>query len=172
MKSIKSTLILSLVIVITLFSCDNEPLTGNFEDESGIISDSNDDNIIPGNDLAPFFAKIENVEFNEDLIQSYILNGKLWVRGTDANINKLTLGFPTDIIAGTYEITPDNDTYQGIFSENETNTLARANTGTIVIVSHDTQANLISGTFSFVATPTGNTTPEFEVTDGEFNVSY
>ncbi len=173
MSSTKSTLILSLVFVFILFSCDNEPLTGNFEDESGIISDNDgDDNVVPENNLAPFFAKVENVEFDEDLLQSYILNGKLWVRGTDSSINKLTIGFPTDIVVGTYEISNENDTYQGIFAEKDSNTLARANSGTIEITSHDTEANVISGIFNFVATPTGSTTPQYEITEGEFNVSY
>jgi hypothetical protein len=170
MNSIKSTFILTIIITFIFTSCDNEPLTGNFEDESGIISDSDDN--LPENNLAPFFAKVENVEFNENLLQSYILNGKLWVRGTDSDSNKLTIGFPTDLVEGTYDITNENDTYQGLFLENTSNTLARANTGSIVIVSHDTETNMISGTFSFVATPNGNTTPEFEVTEGEFNVSY
>jgi hypothetical protein len=170
MNSLKSTLFLSLFLLIIFSSCDNEPLTGNFEDESGIISDSNGN--LPENNLTPFFAKVESIEFNEDLLQSYILNNKLWVRGTDLDSNKLTIGFPTDIVEGTYEITNENEAYQGLFLENISNTLARANTGTIVIVSHDTESNTISGTFSFIATPSGNPTPEFEVTEGEFNVSY
>jgi hypothetical protein len=177
MNAIKSTFLLLFVAIFTLTSCDNEPLTGTFEDESGIPSDSNDntdgnadDN--SGIDTTPFFANVDGEEFPYITLQSYILNGKLWVRGADELPNKITLGFPTDIAAGTFEITPDSDTYEGIYSDASNNVLARANTGTITIIAHDIDAKTISGTFTFIASPSGSTTPQYTISEGKFNVSY
>jgi hypothetical protein len=178
MNSIKPILLLLIAtVVFTFVSCDNEPLTGDFIDESGIPTDSNEntDDNNDGNsniEVAPFYANVDGVEFTETSLQSYLLNEKLWVRGTDAELNKITLGFPTEIAVGTFEIVPDADTYEGIFSDNANNVLARADTGSITIITHDTTAKTISGTFNFTATPSSSTTPKYEVTEGEFNVSY
>jgi hypothetical protein len=96
----------------------------------------------------------------------------LWVRGTDTQLKKITIGLPTDIPAGTYEIVADNDTYKGIFSDSANNILARANSGSITIIAHDISAKTINGTFNFIATLSGNTASQFEITEGAFNVSY
>ena len=99
------------------------------------------------------------------------MSDKLWVRGTDAETNKLTIGLPVDVAVGTFEIDPTN--YTGVFSDNVAPIfLAKANTGTITITTHDTTARTISGSFNFIATPSGTTTPQYDITVGEFNVSY
>jgi hypothetical protein len=173
MNSIKSTFLI-LFIAVFLISCDNEPLTGNFEDESGISSGSSDGT--DGNTeiitLLPFNATVDNQEFDYVTLQSYILNGKLWVRGADALPNKVTIGLPTDVVEGTYEITEDNELYEGIYSDASNNILARANSGTIIVLAHDVVAKTISGTFNFRATPSGKITPQYNITEGEFNVNY
>jgi hypothetical protein len=176
MNSIKSTFLLLFVVVFTFISCDNEPLTGTFVDESGIPSDSaedtddNSDNTDTA--ISPFFANVDGVEFSDVEPESYLLNSMLWVRGTDTQLKKITIGLPTDIPAGTYEIVADNDTYKGIFSDSANNILARANSGSITIIAHDISAKTINGTFNFIATLSGNTASQFEITEGAFNVSY
>jgi len=171
MKPIKFTFILALLASFTFISCDNEPLTGTFTDESGVPADGTGTNGETTVALKPFFAKVEGNEFSEELLEAFILNDKLWVRGTDAQTNKVTIGFPVDIAEGTFEI--DAATYTGVFADNVTPIfLARADSGLITIAAHDTTAKTISGSFSFIATPSGSTTPQYDITEGEFNVSY
>ena len=171
MKSIKSTFILAILAGFTFISCDNEPLTGTFIDESGVVTGTTDTSEGTTTTLKPFFAKVEGVEFSEPTIEAFILNDKLWVRGTDAETNKLTIGLPVDVAVGTFEIDPTN--YTGVFSDNVAPIfLAKANTGSITITAHDTTARTISGSFNFIATPSGATTPQYDITEGEFNVSY
>lgn len=173
MKAFKFTFILALVASITLVSCDNEPLTGTFIDESGVpvgTDGGNGDGSVEV--VVPFFAKVEGVDFSETLLEAYVFNNKLWVRGTDAATSKITLGFPVDVSAGDFAI--DANTYTGIFEENVApdTYFTRADSGTITIIAHDTDANTISGKFNFISTPTGSTNPMYNITVGEFNVSY
>ena len=44
--------------------------------------------------------------------------------------------------------------------------------GEIIITQHDTVKKIISGTFEFIASPFISTTPNFNVTDGVFSISY
>ena len=176
MNYIKSTFLLLFVVVFTFISCDNEPLTGTFVDESGIPSDSaedtNDNSDNTDTVVSPFFANVEGLEFSDSNPESYLLNNKLWVRGTDTQLKKITIGLPTDVPAGTYEIVADIDTYEGIFSDSANNILARANSGSITIISHDISAKTINGTFNFIASLSGNAASQFEITEGAFNVNY
>ena len=173
MKAFKFTFILALMVSIALVSCDDEPLTGTFIDESG-VPDGTDGGTGGGSEevIAPFFAKVEGVEFSETELEAYIFNNKLWVRGTDAATSKITLGLPVDIAVGDFTI--DQTTYTGIFEENVApdTYFTRADSGTITIIAHDTTAKTISGKFNFISTPTGNTSPLYNITEGEFNVSY
>jgi len=173
MKAFKFTFILALMASITLVSCDNEPLTGTFIDESG-VPDGTDGGTGGGSEevVAPFFAKVDGNEFSEDLIEAYIFNNKLWIRGTDATTSKITLGLPEDIGEGEFQF--DATTFTGIFEENVApdTFFTRADSGTITIIAHDTTAKTISGKFNFVSTPTGSTSPLYNITEGEFNVSY
>ena len=171
MKSIKSTFLLAILASFTFISCDDEPLTGTFTDESGVPADGTDTGGETAIALKPFFANVEGDEFLEINLEAFILNDKLWVRGTDAETNKLTIGFPVDVAAGSFEIDPVS--YIGIFADNVSPTfLARANSGTITITAHDTTAKTISGSFNFIATPSGSASPQYDITDGEFNVNY
>jgi len=171
MKSIKSTFILAILAGFTLVSCDDEPLTGTFIDETGIPAGTTDTGGGTTVTLKPFFAKVEGTEFSETTLEAFILNNKLWVKGTDAETNKLTIGLPVDVVAGTFDIDPTD--YTGTFADNVAPIfLARADSGSITITAHDTTAKTISGSFNFIATPGGSTSPQYDITEGEFNVSY
>jgi len=171
MKPFKFTFLLVLLASFTFISCDNEPLTGTFTDESGTESGTGSGS---GNEviLQPFFAEIDLVEFSETSLEAIIFNNKLWVRAVDADTNKITIGMPEDVAVGTFDI--DQTDYTGVFEDNlaPDTYFTRANSGSITILTHDTVAKTITGTFNFIATPTGVVAPQFQITDGEFNVSY
>ena len=173
MKAFKFTFILALMASITLVSCDNEPLTGTFIDESGVpIGTVGGDGDGSVEVVEPFFAEVDTVEFSETLLEAYIFNNRLWIRGTDAATSKITLGLPVDVSAGDYTI--DAATYTGIYEENVApdTYFTRADSGTITILAHDTVAKTISGKFNFISTPTASANPVYNITVGEFNVSY
>ena len=79
---------------------------------------------------------------------------------------------PTDVAVGTYSI--DSVTYRGEYvdSSNGTPQIFIGDSGSITINSHDTVAKTISGTFNFLATPIGDTTPQYNVSEGTFDTSY
>ena len=121
MKPIKFIFTLALLASFTFISCDNEPLTGTFTDESGVPGDGTDTGGETAIVLKPFFANVEGNEFLEIDLEAFILNNKLWVRGTDAETNKITIGLPVDVVAGTFDIDPTN--YTGVFADNVAPTL-------------------------------------------------
>lgn len=172
MKPFKFTFFLAILASFAFVSCENEPLTGTFTDESGTESQVGTDTG-SGNEvvLQPFFAKLDGIEFSETSVEVTLFNNKLWIGAIDADTNKLTIGMPEDVSVGIFDIDPTN--YTAIFEDNLAPTyFTRANSGSITIVTHDTINKTITGKFNYIATPTGVTIPEFKITEGEFNVSY
>jgi len=109
-----------------------------------------------------FSARINSLIFNPTMISAVGVD-LLTVSGAtqEASISVL---FPTDIPAGTYDIAPGTD-FRAIYSLFDTSTVLEAQSGTLTIVSNDTTANEVSGNFVFEA-------DGFSITNGEFSVSY
>lgn len=72
--------------------------------------------------------------------------------------------FPPDTPPGTYDIAPGTD-FTASYILLGDSTVLEAQSGTLTIVSNDTDADEVSGEFVFEA-------DGFSVTDGEFSVSY
>lgn len=108
-------------------------------------------------------ALIDGETFNPSIITAGIEGNTIIVRGANQN-NAITLSFPNDINPGNYPI--DNETITATYSLDGAQ--LTTDSGEINITAHDTDLNLIAGTFSF---QTGE--PEnIEITEGSFSITY
>lgn len=165
MRVIKTTLFI-LFTCLALTSCDNEPLEGTFTDEIGTGGGSGSG----GGGSTSFFAKVDGVEFDEQTLIATEASGILGIIAQKSDGTSITIQVPSDITAGTYDLS--SFTYNATYTQMSPTTATLADSGSLAITSHDTSARSIVGTFNFVSTPTGATTPEFTITDGSFSVSY
>ncbi len=183
MKSIKSIFTLALLAIFIFTSCDNEPLTGDFTDESGGIVDTTGSTgsgatgsgsgsggtglVIPENS---FGVKVNGVPFISFLNTCTNNFGGIIVQGIDLGNNSLSITVPEDVVPGSYVV--DDIDYKGAYINPSPLVYSSGYTGSILILSHDTVAKKISGTFNFIATPNAPPSPDFVVTDGTFNLTY
>lgn len=110
-----------------------------------------------------FTARVNSVIFNPTIIATPESGNVLSVIGQTQQAS-IVLIFPTDIAAGTYDITLGGAVRASYLIPSSNMTL-EAQSGTLTIVSNDTDANEVSGNFVFEA-------DGFSITDGEFSVSY
>ncbi len=171
-KSIFSALVLTLAFT-TIISCDVEPLDGNLDVENGGGS---------GTVVTNFTAKVNGENFiasSESIIGDYspssignefvisgstttgrniaitVLNPSVATFTANFNVNNLTLFQYTDISLGT------NGSFSSYNQANDTST------GSVVITSFDTVNNRASGTFSFTAYNSNDSTTR-SITNGVF----
>ncbi|MFT5891975.1 MAG: hypothetical protein ACI9Y7_002082 [Dokdonia sp.] len=109
-----------------------------------------------------FTARVNTVIFNPTIISTIGAN-LLTVSGQTQQAS-ISVLFPPDTPAGTYDIAPGTD-FQGSYILLGTSTVLEAQSGTLTIVSNDTDADEVSGNFVFEV-------EGFSITDGEFSVSY
>ena len=109
-----------------------------------------------------FTARVNSVIFNPTII-STVQTNLLTVAGQTQQAT-ISVLFPPDIAPGTYDITTNGD-FQASYMLIADDTLLQSNSGTLTIVSNDTDANEVSGNFVFEV-------EGFSITDGEFSVSY
>ena len=81
------------------------------------------------------------------------------------------LFIPSGISAGTYNLDFTTGLYIGVYNPDASVTLFSQSNGTITILSNNTTARRISGTFNFVATPVGSG-PTANLTQGYFAANY
>lgn len=163
MKKLKFTFILILLSSICLVSCDNEPLEGTFTDEIG-TGDSNSN--------GSFSAKVNGAEYVENSLITTESGGLLLISAVKSDGSVLQISLPSDTVPGDYVISAAGS-YLGQYSiAGDPIISTLANSGDLVILTHDTVAKTITGTFSFVATTPGTTTPEYSITEGTFDLSY
>ncbi len=167
MRVIKSTLLL-LFTCLAVLSCTNEPLEGTFTDEIGTGGSSGSG----GSGSESFFAKVDGVEFVESIISEIEAGGLLSISAVTTSGSAIAIAFPNDITSGTYDVDLVSYVGQYINASVDPPIVTAADSGSIEITAHDTTARTISGTFTFIATPIGDTTPEYNITEGSFNVSY
>ena len=94
----------------------------------------------------------------------------------NSSFPSLGLSVPADITPGTYtfsQLSPPQSSYN-VGTNWDDMYSAESNTGVLTITTHDESSDYISGTFSFTAIPNpGNSnTNSFEITEGEFSISY
>ena len=126
----------------------------------------------PGTTFDTLNAVIDGVKFvSADIIHS-ITNGQLLLAGFSASgIQDLGLLMPPDITPGSYSLDFATGLYIGIYNPTPSVTLISQASGTLTIISNDTVAKRIKGTFNFTASPTGSGTSAV-ITAGYFSISY
>lgn len=87
----------------------------------------------------------------------------------------VTLSFPIDIEAGSYEMSPlftDGSEKVGIYNPDIGNSiLFKSDPGVLTITSYELNSGIIEGTFTFTAIdPTGNDSTEYAISNGQFTV--
>lgn len=126
----------------------------------------------PGGITDTLNAFIDGVKFvSADVVHS-ITSGQLLLAGFSASgIQDLGLIMPPDIVPGSYSLDFATGQYIGIYNPTPSITLISQSSGTLTIISNDTVAKRIKGTFNFTASPTGSGTPAV-ITEGYFSISY
>ena len=143
------------LLAFTFAACENEPLEGQFITDDGGGSSVED---------GQFIAKINGENFSAITVSADFVNGQLSLVGLDANNNGINLIIRNPGIC-TFQIEGLSKFAQFIELGDVSNPYitvtvqgVQVGTGSITITELDTDANLISGTFSFTA--------EREIDDG------
>jgi hypothetical protein len=117
-------------------------------------------------------AVVGGIPFNSAQIVSNVTNGTLFIAGISLNGDQdLALGMPVGITPGTYNMDFATGVYYGVYNPSTSLTLLSQMNGTLTIISNDTVARRISGTFSFIASPLMSGTP-VTITAGYFSLNY
>ncbi len=170
MKFLRPITFLS-ILTILFYSCDNEPLEGEF-----ILED-------PDLLIASFQAEVEDVTFVADSSGATTIQGVTTITGLRSNGDLITIVI-NDSGVGNYSLVSQGEGIFGIsvepfaFSSNNLN-----GQGQVTVTKYDIDNEIISGTFSFIATRPrldnngnpildGNGNPIFDsviITEGIFN---
>jgi len=117
-------------------------------------------------------ALVGTVPFSPYQITAVVSNGQLTIAGIARDGSALGLLMPDTIKVGTYNMDFATGNYIGVYAPaGSTSPLISQANGTLTILSNDTVNKRISGTFSFIATPSTSGTP-VTITTGYFSVSY
>jgi hypothetical protein len=117
-------------------------------------------------------ASVGGVEFNSAQVVSNVTNGELFMAGISSDgTEDLALGMPQDITPGTYNMDFATGMYYGVYNVGTTITLLSQMNGSLTIISNDTVARRITGTFSFIASPLTSGSP-ITITSGYFSLNY
>ncbi|GGD90451.1 hypothetical protein GCM10011312_12940 [Planktosalinus lacus] len=108
-------------------------------------------------------ALVDDNNFNPSIITAVTEGNTIVIRGANQN-DAITLQVPSDINTGNYPV--DNEAITATYTLDGAQLATES--GEITISAHDTEFNLIAGTFSF---QTGD--PEnIQITEGTFSVNY
>jgi hypothetical protein len=117
-------------------------------------------------------ANADGILFNPYQITTSLGSGQLVLAGIATDGTTMALLMPDNVTPGSYNLDFATGTYIGIYNPpGVTVGLVSQANGTLTIISHDTVAKRIVGTFSFIATPISSGTP-VTITNGYFSVSY
>lgn len=124
-----------------------------------IITGSTEDPIATNDDLT---AVVDGENFTA--VQVMVLNefGRIVINAPSINGTAIGLEFPDTIIEGEYTIEDDGDEISLIYLSGDD---AEGLSGTLVITSHDTVENIVTGTFEFE-------TLDHIITEGQFTINY
>lgn len=127
-----------------------------------------------------FFANVDGAEFVDTVLWAAenSANGTITITASvDGDYPKMILVLPSDISSGTYNLGGLQSTHQAILKFGILPTEqfeALTGFGTLSISTHNMENDYLRGTFTFtaVASPGNTSTIEFDVSDGDFTVSY
>ncbi|GAB1858313.1 hypothetical protein MHTCC0001_31500 [Flavobacteriaceae bacterium MHTCC 0001] len=173
-------------ITITQIDTEKQTISGSFfftghhvslekkEFTNGIFTNvSYGTDVLPGSGENSFFAKIDGEEFVEDGVNGAFISlagqTTISISATKNNLQTIGLTFPGDIVPGDYSF---SGLGVPIAQYNRSLTDSNVGEGTFTITSHDTTNKRIVGTFQFTASPVITTGPEYEITEGSFDVTY
>jgi len=174
--------VLALFIgALTLTSCKKEGCTDNDALNYDSEADKDDGSCtypdpepVPSE---PFFVKVDGSEFQENDISTSISawTQTLSITATNSAGQYVELKMPSTITTGTYTFgDPFQGTRAGYYFDGNSIYAADQGTGTLNIVSHNTNTNTITGFFSYDAVPysmsSGNSS--YVISQGEFVVTY
>lgn len=121
-------------------------------------------------DLATFKVVVDGTTFTPLLGSTQNTGGVIIYQAQTGVNSNFTLQISDTLLAGTYAIT-DNLPFRVIHTDDGNNTFYFGTSGSVTVVSHDTVANKIKGTFNATLTrtsPAGTKT----LSSGEFNLTY
>ncbi len=171
--------VLLAFLALQFFSCENEPLTGDFQQEEP-----------NGAEEGQFRATVAGQEFVANATEATLsLDNELEIVGTKSNGESIILAVANAAV-GTFSLNFDGSAPNaGVYDDGEINTLPYVSTadaggsGQMQITELDTEAKTVTGTFSFIGVRIkldssgnpvldGNGLPvmeNIEVTSGAFN---
>ena len=174
-------------VVITEIDVENQTMSGtfNFIGTNGSTSETKEftngefsniayvaELVNPGDDS--FFAKIDGVDFNPDLVQGVAtsLGGVdlISVIGTKNNLASIGITLPGDVVAGTFDLGSFSPPI-GQYNDFTDTSITYLGNGTVTIDLHDTESSRIMGTFEFIAEEFQGT-QTVSITEGSFDVTY
>lgn len=120
-----------------------------------------------------FSAKLDDTEYVSANVTSSSIMGKIAIAAIRGGVESIIVNLPGTIKPGTYDISIEKSyDYSLMYIKNATEKgVFNADSGTIVILSHDTTKKTISGTFS-ASFKSFLTTEKHEVNKGAFTISY
>jgi len=126
----------------------------------------------PGTAIDTLKASVDGSLFTPFQITASATGGQLVVAGITSDGASLALLMPDNITPGSYNLDFGTGIYIGVYNPPGTTVglVSQAN-GVLTIISHDTIAKRITGTFSFIASPISSGTP-VTITEGYFSISY
>lgn len=116
----------------------------------------------------PTSVEVTQEPFNDGLL--------ITITTQDGNNQSVTLQFPLDITAGSYEMSPgfvEGDEKVGLFNPDIGNSiLFTSNPGNLTILSIEYSSGVVEGLFSFTgADPLGNDPTTYDITNGTFVIT-
>lgn len=174
-------------ITITEIDNDNETISGTFfftghnpefgtkEFTNGVFEKVSFASVlVPGSSQNSFFAKVDGVEFEEEMVNAIALSSggisNLGISATIGSTRVLGLNLDPNITSGEYELSTfgiPSGLYSKSFSESFS-----SDTGKVIITLHDKGNKRIVGTFEFTAKSFLNPDESYEITEGSFDVTY
>ena len=150
-KSIVFKSLIFLFSIVTLISCETEPLDPAID--LNVFAPNNPNNPNNPNGTALFAADFDGQTFVASATQAVLTDGQLVILGSRTTqgdifsivIENASVGtFPANQNLISYQLQDDDYAFLGVNFEN-----ASENTGSITITSINTTNNTVSGTFSF-----------------------
>lgn len=116
-----------------------------------------------------FKAEVNGKSYKAIHVSGFIspVSKTLLLTGAMGTGEDIQLFLPKDITAGTY----DFSTIQGKYQENEEKS-GFAVRGNVIIIAHDTTNTSIKGSFYFTTKPLLEGHPSFDITEGNFDITY
>jgi Family of unknown function (DUF6252) len=125
----------------------------------------------PGNNT--FTAKLDDNVFTPTAINGLSNSGRISIIGRRGSIETIGINVISTITPGDYDLGSSDD-YVGQYIRDATpqGSSFSAEQGTLTIISHDTTAKRIIGTFDFIVSSVLEPGVTYEVSEGAFDITY